>query len=66
MTRFRRIQLEAKRQGIIVEKVGGADPYEVYRDDDHGSVGICRTLDEVEQDIHAFANAPAPAISSSR
>jgi len=59
MTRFKRIQFEAKRQGVVVERVervGGSEPYEVYRADDHGSVGICRNLDEVRLDVDFFAN----------
>jgi len=56
MTRFKRIQFEAKRQGVVVERVGGSEPYEVYRADDHGSVGICRNLDEVRLDVETFAN----------
>ena len=66
MTRFRKIKLEAKRQGIVVERVGGKYPYEVYREDDHGSVGICKNLWEVEQDIQAFATPVPPRVCSSR
>jgi len=66
MTRLRRIQFTAKRQGIIVEKVGGKYPYEVYREDDHASVGLCKTLNEVEQDVYAFATLPQLTVTNSR
>ena len=66
MTKFNRIKFEAKRQGIIVERVAGEYPYEVWREDDHGSVGICRNLWEVEADIERFANPAPPVISNSR
>jgi hypothetical protein len=59
MTRFKRICFEAKRQGIIVEKVGGSEPYEVYAEDDHSAIGLCRNLDEVELDVAAFADQKA-------
>lgn len=54
MTQFEKIQTTAKSKGIIVERVGGSEPYEVYREDDHGSVGICVNLTEVRQEVAAF------------
>ena len=54
MTQFDRIKHTASQNGIIVERVGGQYPYEVYRNDDHSSVALCKTLREVEQDIETF------------
>jgi len=55
MTKFERIRYEAKKRGIIVERVGGTLPYEVYHKEDHGSVGLCRNLEEVKLDVENFA-----------
>ena len=62
MTRFQKIVAEAKKRGVIVEKVGGSDPYEVYREDDHSMVGICKNLWEVESEVESFARQRQEAL----
>lgn len=54
MTRFKRLQLHAEQHNVILEKVDGSDPYEMYNNDDHGTVAICRTLDEVEDEMSSL------------
>ena len=51
MTKFEKIQANAKQQGIVVERVGGAEPYEVYSEKEHGHVCCCTNLNEVGQAI---------------
>lgn len=53
--RFKDLQKLGESVDVIVERTGRRDyPYECYHKDDHGNVGECKTLAELQVEIIAF------------